>query len=384
MFVLLSGQVGIYYDTNAETEKIAVLTAGDFFGEMGMVDDLPLDFTVRAENPVVLLSIPIENFNKLLKIRPDLAAKIIASMGRRARGLEAVLTKKQGSSSNLEKMVLTNVFPQREVATVKEKVQVKSTPKREEKQVDVSGILPKGHGNYDLIAKETDKNFYYQKQVNCPICQSDFMATIPRMTKLRLEKRENDLREVFKDFDPLWYAIRTCPHCFFAKYHGDFEKTYRLSERGLNPYREKAIQLVGKILLPPTEPLTINKVFIDYHLALFFAEIDNAPLTMAKLYMSLSWLYQDAGDENLYNYSWNKAFSYYHKVYYEANLSGFSPSHEQQLCIILGELFYRKGEKTEALKHIYAAIRRSDGISYYNNLARDRYMEIKDAGKTDL
>lgn len=378
MFVVLSGQVGIYSDTNGE--KIAFLTAGDFFGEMGMVDDLPLDFTAKAETPVLVLTIPIENFHKLVNARPDLADKIIETMGRRIRALETALVKNQKPSPGWEKLLLKSVFPQKfEIKETKtEKPETALKYEETQKQMDIFGILPADHGNYDLRAKDTDKDFYYQKLVSCPLCENEFTTTIPRMTKLRLEKRENDLRETFKDFDPLWYAVRTCPCCLFAKYHGDFDKTHRLSERGLKSYREKAISLAGKVSLPSSEPLTINRVFLDYYLALFFAEIENTPLTMAKLYMSLSWLYQDVGDEILYNYSWNKAFEYYHKVYYETNLSGLNPSHEQQLCIVLGELYYRKGESAEALKHFYAAIRQEDGINYYTKLARDRYMEIKE------
>jgi len=104
-------------------------------------------------------------------------------------------------------------------------------------------------------------------------------------------------------------------------------------------------------------------------------------LNIAKLYMALSWLYQDVGDEELYRRSWNQAFDYYYAAYYGSSKTKLKPEHEQQLCLILGELYLRKGEVDEALKHFYAAIRRLDGTAYYNNLARDRYMEVKEQRK---
>ena len=378
MFILLSGEIGIYGDAKAKTEQIALLTAGDFFGELGMLDEKPLDFTAKAESSVIVLVIAKGNYKQLLQLRPDLAYKIIESMGRRIRSLESLNFNVGSSAPQAETLVLKAVFPQ--VAKTKAtKESKKEMPEKAEKiQVGDLELLPPNHGHYELVAKGTDSNFYYKKQVVCPICENNFTATIPRMTKLRLEKRENDLREVFKDFDPLWYAIRTCPHCLFSKYHADFDKTHHLSKKGLQPYKERALKVAGKILLPTNQVLSINEVFVNYYLALFFEEIDNTPLTMAKLYMSLSWLYQDVKDEELYEYAWNKAFNYYYQVYYKTNLAGLTSSHEQQLCIVLGELYYRKGEKLEALKHFYAAIRRNDGLSYYNNLARDRYMELKD------
>ncbi|MFA5535683.1 MAG: DUF2225 domain-containing protein [Bacillota bacterium] len=378
MFILLSGQAGIYWDEHANKEQLSLLTAGDFFGELGILDEQALDFTAKAESPVIALIIPLENSDRLLKLRPDLAAKILASMGRRIRTLESYRSKVGQKEPSIETAILKAVFPQGTRVEKYEEAEKEALIKSEEILVEGGEILPSGHGSYQLIARETDKNFYYEKKVDCPICGNSFTAIIPRMTKLRLVKRENDLREVFKDFDPLWYAVRICPHCFFAKYHADFDKTHNLSNKGLKPYRDQALQLVDKISLPADQTLSINKVFLGYYLALYFEKIDNAPLTMAKLYISLSWLYKDVQDEKMYEYAWNKAFNYYHQVYYKTNLAGLTPSHEQQLCIVLGELFYRKGEKMEALKHFYAAIRRNDGISYYNNLARDRYMEIKD------
>lgn len=41
----------------------------------------------------------------------------------------------------------------------------------------------------------------------------------------------------------------------------------------------------------------------------------------------------------------------------------------------------RKGDVNEALRHFYAAIRNQDGTAFYNNLARDRYLEVKEQVK---
>mgnify|MGYP000861816617 CR=1 FL=1 len=71
----------------------------------------------------------------------------------------------------------------------------------------------------------------------------------------------------------------------------------------------------GKISLPPADPLSIDRVFLSYYLAIYFAEVEQEnPLSLAKLYLALSWLYQDVGDEELYHRSWKLAFDNYYQL----------------------------------------------------------------------
>lgn len=379
MFIILSGQVGVYGNSfEGVQEKYAVLNSGEFFGEMSMLDDLPRSASGIAESEVIVLSIAKKDFHHLIREMPDMAFAIMTGLSRRIRRLEAKLLEIYNKEpvAELKKESLASTVAGEVPAAV---VSASPSPIVNQEPLDSTGILPEGHKVYGVLAPETHKNFYYEKQVACPVCKGEFVAKNPRMTKIRLDRRENDLREVYVDFEPLWYNIRTCPYCLYSENYNDFDKIKRLSPEGLRPYREKALKLHGKITLPPAEPLSIDRVFVSYYLALFFAEGEQEdPLAFARLYMSLSWLYQDVGDEEMYRRSWNKAFDYYHQAYYGASKAKLLPEHEQQLCIIIGELYLRKGEINEALKHFYAAIRRQDGTAYYNNLARDRYMEVKE------
>jgi CRP-like cAMP-binding protein/uncharacterized protein (DUF2225 family) len=382
MFIILSGQVGIYGNSfKGVQEKFAVLGSGEFFGEMSMLDDLPRSASGIAESPVIVLSIAKENFQLLIKEMPDMAFAIMTGLSRRIRRLEAKLLEDCNEAPVVAKAIeeaasvkVSEPAPAETPATI--------SPVVKTEQVVAIDLLPEGHKHYGVVAPETHKNFYYEKQVTCPVCNGEFITKNPRMTKIRLERRENDLREVYVDFDPLWYNIRTCPYCLYSENYNDFDKIKRLSPEGLRSYQEKALKLHGKVTLPPPEPLSIDRVFLSYYLAIYFAgdEQEN-PLNIAKLYMALSWLYQDVGDEELYRRSWNLAFDYYYQAYYGSSKAKLKPEHEQQLCLILGELYLRKGEINEALKHFYGAIRRLDGTAFYNNLARDRYMEVKEQRK---
>lgn len=361
MFIILSGQVGVFAKLGTDRqEKLMALQKGDFLGEAAMMDDIPKSVSGIAESQVIALSIAKENFPLLVKEMPDIALGIIKSLINKIRLLENRLIDPSGSRD--------------EAAALSSEVQSNIS-----NVVFNATVFPEGHKIYNIYAPATDENFYYKKEVSCPICNGEFITKIPRMTKLRLEKRDNDLRERYADFNPLWYTIRTCPHCYFSEHYMEFDKYHRLSENALKPYQEKAVELYGQFTLPSEEPLSVDRVLAGYYLALYFKtdEPENS-LALAKLYMSLSWLYHDLGDKEWYNRSWNKAFEYYKTAYYSSTVK-LKPEHEQQLSIILGELYLRKGETKEALKHFYGAIRRADGIAYYNNFARDRYMEVKES-----
>lgn len=346
MFIILSGEVAVYGNSfKCVQEKFAVLGRGEFFGEMAMLDNLPRSASGIAETDVIVLSIPKENFQRLIREVPEMAFAIMTTLSRRIRQLEARL---------LEACEIKPVQAANNEALAGEPAV--ASPVDQAQPLDRLGLLPEGHKVYGILARETDKDFLLEKRVTCPVCDGEFVAKNPRMSKLRLNKRENDLREIYVDFEPLWYNIRTCPYCLYSEHYNDFDKLGHVSPERLRPYREKALQLQGKVSLPPADPLSIDRVFLSYYLAIYFAEAEKEnPLALGKLYLALSWLYRDVGDEELYHRSWNLAFDNYYQAYYGNTNLRLEPEHEQLLCLILGELYLRKGDINEALRHFYTA-----------------------------
>jgi len=357
MFIILSGQVAVYGNSfGCVQEKFAVLGKGEFFGEMSMLDNLPRSASGVAETDVVVLSIPRENFQRLIREVPEMAFAIMTTLSRRIRQLEARL---------LEACELTPA------GTAAASQGVSSSP-------ETVALLLEGHKVYGLRAPETHQQYLFEKMVTCPVCGLEFATKIPRMTRLKLNRRDYDLREVYADFEPLWYTIRTCPGCLYSENYNDFDRLSKASEDKLGPYREKARRLQGQVSLLPADPLSVDRVFLSYYLALYFAEVEGNPLDLGKLYLALSWLYRDVGDEEMYERSWRLAFDNFYQAYYGTTNLRLKPEQEQQNCLVLGELYLRQGDLSEALRHFYAAIRNQDGIPFYNNLARDRYMEVKE------
>lgn len=66
-------------------KQVAVLEAGDFFGEMALLDHGPRHATVVAYGPVQLLVLDAREFRALLDDAPSIARKLLFSFAARER-----------------------------------------------------------------------------------------------------------------------------------------------------------------------------------------------------------------------------------------------------------------------------------------------------------
>lgn len=71
--------------------KRATLRAGDYFGEMSLLDGGPRSATVRAVTPVSTLALTSWIFMPLLNKNPSIARKLLLEMTRRLRALDSSL-----------------------------------------------------------------------------------------------------------------------------------------------------------------------------------------------------------------------------------------------------------------------------------------------------
>ena len=85
-FLIVQGSVKVSINAEGGREIIlATLGAGDFFGEMSLLDGEPRSATVRATVKTKALVIHRDNFLKYLKRQPDLALALLAELSRRLR-----------------------------------------------------------------------------------------------------------------------------------------------------------------------------------------------------------------------------------------------------------------------------------------------------------
>ncbi len=89
MYVLREGQVKVTKLSSDGREKILeLLEAGDFFGEMSLLDSAPRSATVKTMTAARVLALSRNDFLSLLRRSPDLAMAVVQELTRRLRQVD--------------------------------------------------------------------------------------------------------------------------------------------------------------------------------------------------------------------------------------------------------------------------------------------------------
>jgi anion transporter len=100
-YVVASGTVGVYVTdrSGAVETRVTVLHAGDPFGEMALLSNIPRSATIRAETDCDVLRLERSSFLDLVRDQPTVALAVAATLSRRLAdmldqpgGLDAALT----------------------------------------------------------------------------------------------------------------------------------------------------------------------------------------------------------------------------------------------------------------------------------------------------
>ncbi|MDP9023183.1 MAG: cyclic nucleotide-binding domain-containing protein [Actinomycetota bacterium] len=86
LYVVLSGRVRIYEAGEDGEDEVAVMEAGDYFGEHSLLRDTTHSKGARAMQDSELMVIPADSFRALLDGDPDLAGLIEATLRSRVQG----------------------------------------------------------------------------------------------------------------------------------------------------------------------------------------------------------------------------------------------------------------------------------------------------------
>src|SRR5437867_3518582 len=82
MFLLLEGEVRVRVMIAGKERILVTLAAGEFFGEVALLDGGPRSADVLASKDSLLLRISAAAFQKLIREAPDLAAPFLFAIGR--------------------------------------------------------------------------------------------------------------------------------------------------------------------------------------------------------------------------------------------------------------------------------------------------------------
>lgn len=375
MFILLKGKAVVSIKSvDGFSVPLNDIEAGDFFGEMSLLENLPRSATIQAMEECLVIVITEENFEQIIAEQPNLAFRIMKGMSKRLRHLnEEIEQLKKISEYNSPDNSTEIPSNASEILAATEAI--KDNPPADEKPfLHNSDLFPPLHKSYPLIAPVSDEEYLFAKEVNCPVCAKSFSVKMMRSSKLKLQSVDPDQRQRFVNFNPLWYIMWVCPHCYYANFHFAFKQVSEASKKNI----KQQFELLKKKIHPDfSNPRILNEVFTAYYLALNCIKTNKAASgQMANIWLRLSWLYQDAEDQDMYQYSSAQALEGFKESYYNGRRNA-SQEQDQRLTLLMGELSLRIGNTKEALDYFRNSIIRKGGSSILNRQAEDRIQELK-------
>ena len=103
-FQILEGTATVYKNYGKEDQvKLTVLTPGQYFGEMAVIETYPRSSTVVADGDVKVVEIPGEDLNTYYRENPDEIVSIMKHLGNRLKQLTADYNEAKGLFTDIEK-----------------------------------------------------------------------------------------------------------------------------------------------------------------------------------------------------------------------------------------------------------------------------------------
>ncbi len=435
MFILLQGSIGVYKDYgDAGQVQLNVYEAGSFLGEMDFFLDEPSKATVVALTHCIVLAIGRQNIYSFFADQPGMTFTFIQNLCRRLaktnenyrmlyeRYVAEVAAAGGGLAQEAGKINQTvpgpavqpmpdpNPLPEMqpepaplqpasaplpelrpEPRPVAEKKEL--TPVTETKPMSAAGsevaqqvsapssLFPPGHGSYLLPIDNKKEGLLFERETICPVCGHKFNTLSLFMSKLRLERNDMDMRPRYKDIEPMYYDVITCPACCYSAFADSFA--------GAN--KRQAEQIAAKVGAFCQEGLGLAiktgydrdtfTVFAGYYLALLCAPVvaGDYQLTTAKLWLRLARIYEDCGDEKMKQYANQMALTDYTYAYEGLRLS---EKQSQQLCFVIGDLHYKMGNLENARTFLHYAKMNKGGSQAVKRQADTYLYEVREEIKS--
>ena len=236
-------------------------------------------------------------------------------------------------------------------------------------------LLPQGHPQVDKEAPVGDEHFLFPKQVKCPACGKSYEAIQVRASRMRLAETDLDFRPHYREFEPLWYGVWVCPHCWYAAAPSEMKP--------LRPAQKQRVQdsLVSLRTDNPfafSQPRRWLEVVRSYRLAIQCASVLEKDRGKEGMHwLRLAWLYEDEELAEWAKKARATALECLEDNYTNSPIQRL-PEQDQRLQLLIAELCVAVGRIEDGLRYARSAYRPKGGHPIYNKQAQDRAVEIKE------
>ena len=406
LYKIISGKVAFYFNYGMPNEKlIGITTAPNYFGTMNILSGEPAACTAVAIERSMILHLPETELETFPKSDPYNATAVMRSLARTlARAnerMEALLNElseicRMGADADMLAALIESYSDSIRESRVVDEYQPYSMPKVEEipapapaKQPETvanvaggdAGAMPApylaGHRSYPGVIHPEYKKYLIPTEYTCPHCQNKFHGSRIQVSKLipirdEREEKRYDLRVSYNDFEMEWHEIVTCPSCYFSSFDNFFRESKSVYR---SRYEKKLVGMYDSIAIDFSAERDLDAVFAQHYLALACAPgfTDHRQI-VARVWLNLVRLYQDAGEPELADIAEKNALDAYEKVYMEVELA---EGQEQRLCLTVAGILYARGEKRAARQWAMKVRQGSGDRSAYWNMAEQLIQDVR-------
>ncbi|MCL2018870.1 MAG: DUF2225 domain-containing protein [Oscillospiraceae bacterium] len=349
MVVILNGSVGIYKNYKMTNETfIGSVEQGGFCCEQSLFLNKEHEETFVALSDVLALIVTRNDVNEFFAKYPDAAFSIVETIYSRLAEVTVELDK---------------LKPKADTGQASQK----------------STLFPDGHGSYTLPLMHGKSDIIILNKVTCPLCERKFDSHYVLNSRLRQVEIEPDTRIRYKDVEPLYYSIITCPNCLFSAESTTFatapKKYANNVSQKVAPYRLSLVVQTG-------DERDTFTVFAGFYLALLCVPevFENHELTTAGLWLKLSRLYDDCKDEKMYDYAVRKALESYNYVYSNIRIND---KQTRQVRCMIGELNFKTGDYDTARQFFFMLKADKETPSMLRTQAENRLETIREIKKNE-
>lgn len=359
IFLLLKGSAAVFEKFKKPGERqAAVISSGDYFGEISMIFDSRWNVTVVALEELIVMTIQREYALEFFRVQPQ-AADDLRQM------LIRIFDRLNISGDRMQNQYWAQFAIDRAQDT--------AAPD----ELLGGPLFPEGHRDYELPINNEDKTYIYEKVYHCPVCDNSFKALAVRGSKLVVDHTDRDMRIHYKNIEPMFYDVVNCPQCYYSALTDVFDTAMK-SERSkvvqfMKPYMVENHLLFGK-------DRDSGTVFAGYYLALLCAVIciDKPKKSTSRLWYKLARIYSDCGDEEMMEYACKEALSAYLYSYENYNYEG---QQEQQLMFIIGDLYSKLNDLQNSRKFLFKAKTYRGGSKAISDMADYLIDDIREKSK---
>ena len=371
---ILYGKVALYLNYGKANEYlIETLSFPQYFGEVSILTQHPCYCSAVAIEDTGILHIAAENFEEFIQSNTQNAILIMKTMAKSLDSLNLLLhqTLQSNELTQNKDAMVHNIIQNTEKEVLEAEAAHHILP-----EVYPDFYLP-GHKCYPNMTHPEYKEFLFHKEYTCPNCSQTFngsrisynrLAADPALSK----KMRLDFHIFYKDFEPEWYDVVTCPHCYFSTLIDMFLKpTYVRKEL----FREQLMQIRSSLILDFSAERTLDFVFLQHYIALACSSaFSNHRQIDACLWMNLCWLYRSVQDQEMISLAEDKTIEAYKDMYLNCSLT---TEQEQRTCLTIAGMYFDKEDFAAAREWAFAACAHQEGKVIYRNLAQSLIDETR-------